>query len=160
MKTLLLARHAKSDWNQPGYSDFDRPLNPRGEMDAPVIASRLQKNYTVEQIISSDAARALATATHYKNVLTADVNILQEHLLYNADRSDIAEVISSVSNSLSTVMIVGHNPGMTDMVNYLVGNSITNMSTCSVAVITFLVNDWCEIKSSSGDLIAFEYPKK
>ena len=160
MKTLLLARHAKSDWNQPGYSDFERPLNPRGDMDAPVMALLLQNNFNIEQIISSDAARALATANYYKNILTPLQNILQEHLLYNASRENIADVISNISNDLSSVMVVGHNPGMTEIVNYFAQGSIEDMPTCSVAVVQFSVNDWCEIDQNTGELIAFEFPKK
>jgi len=160
MKTILFARHAKSDWNQPGYSDFDRPLNPKGETVAPVMASEIQKKYSVDQIISSDAARAIATAMHYKNSLTPQQELTREHLLYNASHLDIASVVNNISNAYSSVMLVGHNPGMTDIVNYYAHNSIDDMPTCSVAVVQFAVNEWKEIMQNMGTLMAFETPNR
>jgi len=160
MKTLFLARHAKSDWNQAGYSDFDRPLNSRGEIDAPVMASFLQKNYSIDLITSSDAARALATATEYQKILTPDKNINQQHSLYNAAYFDINDVVKQLSDSYSAAMIVGHNPGMSDLVNFYCKNTIDDMPTCSVAVIQFAVSSWNEIQKATGELLAFEFPKK
>ncbi len=160
MKTLLLARHAKSDWNQPGYSDFNRPLNPRGVMDVPVMAKRIKNIISVEHIISSDAARALATATEYKNILTPDQSVIENHQLYNAALYDIADVVNHVPDQFSTVMIVGHNPGMTEIVNYYAANSINDMPTCSVAVIEFSDVEWENVTQNSGKLISFECPEK
>jgi len=161
MKTVLFARHAKSNWNEAGISDFDRPLNSRGEEDAPRMASYLEQSaYVIDQIISSDAARALATATEYKNCLTPDEEIIHKHSLYMASHLDIAEVVQNISSKYSSVMIVGHNPGMSEIVDYYVAGSVQDMPTCSIAVIQFDVSDWKEIKIGKGDLLAFEYPKK
>jgi len=160
MKTILFARHAKSDWNQPGYSDFDRPLNPKGETVAPVMASEIHKKYSVDQIISSDAARALATATHYKSALTPQRELVHEHLLYNASHMDIARVVNNLSNAYTSVMLVGHNPGMTEIVNYYAPDSLDDMPTCSVAIVQFEINAWNEITQNTGKLMAFETPNK
>lgn len=162
MKTILFARHAKSNWNEAGTSDFDRPLNAKGETDATAMASYLQQcGYLIHQIISSDAARALATAKEYKQHLTPDVDIIREHSLYNASHLDIINVIRNLSSKASTVMIVGHNPGMSEIVNYYVDEKgIDDMPSCSVAIVQFEVSNWSEIKMESGDLLAFEYPKK
>jgi len=160
MKTILFSRHAKSDWNQPGYSDFDRPLNPKGETVAPLMALKIQRKYSVDQIISSDAARALATAMHYKKSLTPEQSLTQEHLLYNASHLDIASVVYNISNTCTSVMLVGHNPGMTEIVNYYAHNSVDDMPTCSVAVVQFAVNEWKEITQNTGTLLAFEAPNK
>ncbi len=161
MKTILFARHAKSSWDQPGVDDFDRPLNDRGDVDVSVMALYLQQcGYLIHQIISSDAARALATATEYKNCFTPDKEISRQHSLYLASHTDIADVVKQVSADYSTVMIVGHNPAMTDVVRYYSGGSVQHMPTCSVAIVQFDVSDWKEIKAGSGDLLAFEYPKK
>jgi len=161
MKTAYFARHAKSNWNEAGISDFDRPLNNRGREDAPHMASYLQKaDYTIDQIISSDAARALATATEYKNCLTPDKEIIHEHAIYMASHLDIANVVRNIPSKYSNVMIVGHNPGMSEIVDYYAEGSVQDMPTCSVAIIQFDVSDWKDIKIGEGKLLAFEYPKK
>jgi len=161
MKTVLFARHAKSNWNEAGISDFARPLNSRGEEDAPRMASYLQQSaYIVDQIISSDAARALATATEYKNCLTPNKEIIHDHSLYLASHLDIADVVKNIPSKYSNVMIVGHNPGMTEIVDHYAEGRVQDMPTCSIAIIQFDVADWNEIKVGKGHLLAFEYPKK
>jgi len=159
MKTLLLARHAKSNWNQPGYSDFDRPLNEKGEADVSKMAQRLQQHYTLDKIISSDATRALATATEYEKALT-QTSLATEHTLYNAASLDIIDVIKNIENSFSKVMLVGHNPGMTEVVNYFIKDDFYDMPAGGVAIIQFDSLSWFDLKSGSGELLGFEYPEK
>jgi len=161
MKTVLFARHAKSNWNEPGISDFDRPLNEKGEVDAPLMAKYLQQcGYIIHEIISSDAARALATAEEYKKCLTPDVPVLQNHSIYAASQLDIIDIIKALPAKKSTVMIVGHNPTMTDVVNYYTEDGVSDMPACSVAIVQFEVSSWDDIKIGIGDLLAFEYPGK
>jgi len=161
MKTVLFARHAKSNWNEPGISDFDRPLNEKGEVDAPLMAKYLQQcGYIIHEIISSDAARALATAEEYKKCLTPDVPVLQNHSIYAASQLDIIDIIKALPAKKSTVMIVGHNPTMTDVVNYYTEDGVSDMPACSVAIVQFEVSSWDDIKIGVGDLLAFEYPGK
>lgn len=161
MKTVFFARHAKSDWNQSGVSDFMRLLNAKGEIDAPAMAAYLkQSGYEVDKIISSDAARALATANEYKKVLTPNEDLIEEHSLYNAAYFDIEQVVKNISDEYSAAMIVGHNPGMSEIVNYYAPKSIGDMPTCSVGVLQFAVSVWGEIKKGEGELIGLEYPEK
>jgi len=161
MKTVIFARHAKSDWNQPGISDFDRPLNQRGEVDAPAMATYLKEcAYPLQQIISSDAVRALATAAEYQKQLTPGKNILQEHSLYLASYQDILQVVANIEAEYSCVMLVGHNPGMTDVVNSFAGDGVDDMSTCSFAIVQFDVSLWSKVNKQNGSLFAYEYPKK
>ena len=161
MKTLLLARHAKSSWDQPGVDDFDRVLNDRGVNDAPNMADFLQQcGYPINRIISSDAVRALQTAEEYRKLLTPETKVSRQHKLYQATYSDILTVIKSIPESDEMVMLVGHNPGMNDVLNYLIRSEVDDMPTCSVAIIQFDVAGWDEIKINSGNLLAFEYPKK
>lgn len=160
MKTIFFARHAKSDWNQPGYSDFERPLNNKGEKDAPAMAAYLKKNkFSIEKIISSDAVRALATATEYKKALTAGKNIITEHSLYNASLLEIENIVKTISPQFSSVMLVGHNPGMSEIVNYYAFNSIDDMPACGVVKIDFDVAEWAAIETAAGDFQFFKYPK-
>ncbi|VAW57595.1 hypothetical protein MNBD_GAMMA07-2275 [hydrothermal vent metagenome] len=161
MKIILFARHAKSDINHIGASDFDRTLSLKGESDAVFMAKILQKStYLIQQIISSDASRAIATADKYKNALTPDKNIQLDHSLYLASHQDIATVIENTDDALSCLMMVGHNPGMTEIVEYSINESFQGMPTCSVAVVGFEAGSWQEITMGSGQLLDFEYPKK
>ena len=160
MKTLLLARHAKSNWGDKNYSDFDRPLNEAGEKDAPIVAEYLQKcGYLINQIISSDAVRALQTAKEYKNYLTPDEGLIIHDDLYLAPVETITNIILNISSSHNTVMIVGHNPGMSDTLNYLCKDGLYDMSACSVGIVQFEVSNWGDIVEGSGDLLGFESPK-
>lgn len=159
MKTLILARHAKSSWDHPGISDFERPLNTRGENDAPAMAALLkQLQANLQLIISSDAARALATAEVYANTLGLTVE--RSHALYLACSEDIIYHARQVRCEVSSVMLVGHNPGMTDALEMLCHASISNMPTCSFAIIQFDCDQWSEIDAAHARLIQFEYPSK
>lgn len=161
MKTVLFARHAKSNWNEAGVSDFDRPLNEKGNHDAPLMASYLQQcGYVIHEIMSSDAARARATAEVYKTQLTPGVAVVLNHSLYSATQLDVIDIVNSLPEKNSTVMLVGHNPTMTEVVNYYTEEGISDMPSCGVAIVQFEVSNWLDIKSKSGDLLAFDSPKK
>jgi len=147
MKTLLLARHAKSDWNQPSGN-------------VALMAAHLQKNeYAPEQIISSDAARALATASEYNAALNPQKGLIENHHLYNASLQDILQVIKNIPEANNTVMLVGHNPGMSEALNYFLPSKAPDMQTCSVGILRFDIVQWSESAAGSGELLAFECPK-
>jgi len=161
MKTILFARHAKSNWNEAGISDFERPINEKGESDVHKMAKYLQQcGYLIHEILSSDATRAVTTAEEYKKHLTPDMPVVLNHSIYQATHLDIIEIIKTLSEKKSTVMIVGHNPTMTDIVNYYTEDDVIDMPSCSVAIVQFEASNWNDLKTGSGDLLAFEYPKK
>lgn len=162
MKTLFLIRHAKSSWDDPNKDDFDRPLNERGKRNAPFMGKLLKKeNILPDLIISSPAKRAIATAkiiadeTGYpKNKIHTDSKI------YEAAINDLLEIINSIQKEHKTVFLFGHNPTLTDFLNYLTNAGIGNIPTCGVAEIEFSFNSWKEISRETGILKRFEYPKK
>lgn len=161
MKIVLFARHAESDWPEFGGADFERTLNSKGELDAAEMAKRLQKStYLVQCIISSDALRAIATAQTYQKLLTSDQPVQANHSLYLASHNDIASVVENLDDDKSCVMIVGHNPGMTDVVESFIHQSFQAMPACSVVAVGFDVTCWNEILPGSGQLLDFEYPGK
>lgn len=161
MKTLLLARHAKSDWNSAAPGDFERPLNARGLNDAPLMAEQLRLNgINLEQVISSDATRAQSTAEYYANILTPQVPLLLDHELYLASSAEIKGLARSLDDRFNSVMLVAHNPGMTEAVEDFCRAGIDNLPTCGVAIIQFDVTEWKHIAKQYASLIAFEYPKK
>lgn len=147
-KTLLLVRHAKSDWSQPGLRDHDRPLNDKGRKDAPVVAKFLDEVIkTPDLLLSSTARRALETATimaEYLNYPPDD--ILRIESLYGTDVAEYLKQVSAIDEKIKTAMIFGHNPIMEETVSTLCsGKSMTvhlHMSTCSVACLSLTGDSW------------------
>lgn len=160
MKTLILARHAKSSWDHLGLDDFLRPLNERGLRDAPVMAERLrQSGLNVQRIVSSDAVRALATAEAYASALTPGKAVRTEPTLYLAATSEIVSIARGLPEQEDSVMLVGHNPGMSDAFSLLSGID-EDMPTCSYGIVQFDTESWRHIADVKGELLAFENPKK
>ena len=161
MKRLLLVRHAKSSWNNTNLSDFDRPLNNRGKRDAPFMGQRLTVlTAAPDQILSSTAKRAITTA----RLLAGEMGIPEEEIitkdyLYLADHQTVLDLIRGSDNNLNSVMIVGHNPGITDLANYLHAGLVENIPTCRAFCLDFGTS-WKEIKKDGGNLQFFDYPKK
>jgi len=162
MKTIYIARHAKSSWSNSNLSDFDRPLNERGLRDAPYMGSKLkEKGVNPQLIVSSSALRAFTTAKIIaKKLGYSKDKIRKEELIYDAYASDLLEYINNLNDKLNNVMLFGHNPGFTSLSNYLTGIPIDNIPTCGIVKITFDVDNWKEIAPSKGELIFFDYPKK
>ncbi|MEJ2114621.1 MAG: histidine phosphatase family protein [Gammaproteobacteria bacterium] len=161
-RILTLVRHAKSSWKGDGLSDFDRPLNDRGLKNAPQMGRRLaNSNYKVEQIISSPAVRAITTATIIASEIGfGEQQIVKNAEIYEASLSALINLVTSLDDNFSRVMLVGHNPGLTVLFNFLSNAKIDNMPTCSIAQIQFDVDSWNSITEHSGELIEFDYPKK
>jgi phosphohistidine phosphatase len=162
MKRLFLLRHAKSSWSAAALRDIDRPLNKRGKRDAPEMARRLAgRKHHPQQIVSSTAVRAMATATVFADALGLDgANLVPEDRLYGAGAIEMMDVIHRLDDALPRVMIVGHNPGMTDLVGLLGGVSIDNVPTCAVAEISFDTDHWANVGPAPGVLVDFDYPKR
>jgi phosphohistidine phosphatase len=160
-KTLYLVRHAKSSWKDPSLSDIDRPLNKRGRRSAPDMGGRmLTHNHLPELIISSPANRARSTAGIIAEQLgyePADIEI--DDRLYFSGTAGMKRVIAELDDSYGKVMLVGHNPDMTFLMNDLANSYVDNMPTCAVAVIGFDVASWAELDSVDGYLIGYDYPK-
>lgn len=157
MKTLLLARHAKSDWGVPGFADHDRPLNSRGRRDAPSAARRLVSDgIRIDRIVSSTAARARSTAEEYAAAF--GLTVVEEPLLYAATARSILAIAAALPDDAETVMLVGHNPGMTDVVDELTG-AYAELPTCAVAECAVDVGSWAELTEGSGRLLRVRTPR-
>ncbi len=160
-KQLILVRHGKSDWAGTGISDFDRPLNHRGNKNAVEMAERLsRKNLVAELIVSSPAKRALTTAQHFSNVWNMPVkNIQKEPSVYEANTRALLDVVSQLNNDYDRIALFGHNPGLTDFVNYLTDGHVYNLPTAGVVVIDFPFEDWLLVSQHTGTLLIIDYPK-
>lgn len=161
MKTLALVRHAKSSWDDPSLSDFDRPLNARGKRDAPFMAHVLQKYGLVDaRWISSPANRAYTTAQHMAKVLEKPTASIQtDERLYHAWTDTLLTVIREQKRDLDHLVLFAHNPGLTEMVNRIAPVRLDNLPTCGIFVVTFATEDWSAIEYGSGSFVALDYPK-
>jgi len=161
MKTLYLIRHAKSYWGNHSLSDFDRPLNKRGKRDAPFMGKILfDKKVNPDLIISSPARRAQNTATEIADKIGySQKKILFDENLYEASSNDIFNVIRNIDKKYSSLMIFGHNPGLTMFNNSVSEVYIDNIPTCGVVALQFEHN-WSEINSVRCTQLFFDYPKR
>ncbi|MEJ5352628.1 MAG: histidine phosphatase family protein [Melioribacteraceae bacterium] len=162
MKQLFLLRHAKSSWEDSSLSDIERPLNKRGKRDAPFMANLFkQKEISVDAIYSSHALRALKTAEIFsKELHIKKENIVIEEKIYEAGIKELCDIVNNIPETYSSVMIVGHNPGLTSFANFLGNKFIDNIPTCGIVGIEFRLKKWKEIERDTGEIFLFEYPKK
>jgi phosphohistidine phosphatase len=162
MKRLTLVRHAKSDWSLPGQNDWDRPLNKRGQRDAPEMARRLRsRRLKPDLILSSPAVRALTTATVMARELKVPAaHVIQDERLYLASPADLIAVIRELGGESKHLMVFGHNPGLNECANQLsAGDHIDNLPTCGVFTAQFDIRSWADLDWNSGRDVEFDYPK-
>jgi phosphohistidine phosphatase len=161
MKTLYVVRHAKSSWDNPLLDDFSRPLSKRGERDAPHMAKRLkEKRVVLDLVLTSPAHRTFATAKQMAEVLGyAESKIKTNPGLYHASDSSMLDILKSTDDKYDTVMVVGHNPGLTDFVNALMNQAINNVPTCGIAACQLNIQSWGELTWKQGKLLFYDYPK-
>lgn len=141
--------------------DFMRPLNERGERNAPRMAKRLkEKKIVLDLLLSSRATRAMQTAHLFAKVLEVRPSILQtETTLYHASSETLLNVIQHIKNSTDTVMMVGHNPGLTDFANALLQEHISNIPTCGVVACSLNIQRWEDTRFGIGKKLFYDYPK-
>ena len=162
MKTLYIVRHAKSSWDDPRLDDFDRPLQKRGRKDAAVMGRRLKKaRFSPERIITSPAKRAHKTV----KLMASEMNyprdkIVRKRAIYEANVWTLLKAVRSQPDRFGSLMLAGHNPGITAFTNYLAAAGIENIPTCGVAVIEFDCGSWKDVRRHGGKLMFFDFPKK
>jgi phosphohistidine phosphatase len=162
MKTLYVIRHAKSSWDDPDLSDFDRPLNKRGVKDAPVMGKRLRKRKVIPDLmLSSPANRALTTCKLIAEAVGyATSKIKTDKNLYHAEDAEILRIVQGIDSKYESVWIYGHNPGLTDFINALTKEDIDNIPTCGVVACSLNIHAWDELTWKKGVILYFDYPKK
>jgi phosphohistidine phosphatase len=161
MKRLTLMRHAKSSWENDSLDDFDRPLNARGLKAAPEMGRRLRALGDLpELILSSPAARAIETARRVAaEIGHPESRILEVPGLYHASPAKILEILQSLESAAHHVMVVGHNPGMTEFANSLGEIRIDNMPTAGMLCVDLPGEVWSEIDPDGAEAVYFDYPK-
>jgi len=162
MKNLIVVRHAKSSWKDTTLADHLRPLNKRGKRDAPEMGARLaDRALQVDRIISSPAVRALTTAQMIARAAGyPGKEIVIDERLYPGDLASLMALIRELDEPLHTVMLFGHNPGLTDLVNTIGDDTIDNVPTCGVVEITLPIDRWKQTGRKGALAVRFDYPKK
>lgn len=162
MLRLILLRHGKSSWDDARLDDFDRPLAPRGLRNVPEMGRRLaRRGPAPDMILSSPAVRAVATARGVaREIGYREDGIREMPELYLASPDEILGVIRSVPAGIDSLVVVGHNPGLTELANRLDDIRLDNMPTTAMLCVEFDVAGWADIRPAEAQLCWFDYPKK
>jgi len=159
MKTILFMRHAKSAWGAQYASDFERPLNARGQRDAPMMAAFLAQHDLLPQyIVSSPAQRARLTAEFVAKEARFQGQLDFDRRIYLASPNMLLAVIHDFPEEIDRGMIVGHNPGMEDIIRLLGGGSV-RMPTAAIASLRLYADRWSEVQPGQAHLQWLIKPK-
>jgi phosphohistidine phosphatase len=161
MKTLYLVRHAKSSWKNPDIPDYERPLLEKGKKRTKKIIDYLHANEIhTKYVISSPAVRAYETAIYIANALNYPVEKIQlAPKLYYGGIDHILEIISRVSNNYNSLMMVGHNPSITNLTNEFIEPKIDYLPTSGMVCFDFDTDTWTRIGTAENRLRFIIYPK-
>ena len=162
MKSVFLVRHAKSSWENPLLADFDRPLNGRGRANAPLMAHLLMsKGIAPHAIISSSARRALDTAAFFAKAFGIEgSNFITLDALYHASPHQILDTIHMLPESYTSILLFGHNPGLTELVNLFPGGQLINLPTCGIAQLFSTARQWPDFSANNTHMTNFYFPKQ
>lgn len=152
-------RHAKSSWDLP-VSDIQRPLNERGLKNAPEMGRRILKSKIIPELIfSSNAVRAYTTAQLVRDAIHPNIPIEIEPQIYDSTLQILLKIIENFPNDKNTILMVGHNPTISLLANYLAGENIGYFATATMACLEFGADNWNHITGGSGNLLFFDFPK-
>jgi phosphohistidine phosphatase len=169
MKTLTLLRHAKSGWNDPVARDFDRPLNAKGRRAALRIGAYLRDQHlSFDHVVASPAARVVETLEQVAEGSGTAINPAWDKRIYLASAMSLLDVLQESDDAYDSILLVGHNPGLEDLVLLLVPDDMggdareqveEKFPTASIAQISFPVDHWEDIRSNSGAIARFVRPR-
>ena len=152
MKTLLLLRHAKSDWDNPDLKDFERPLNKRGLKAAPAVGSFLREQKVMPHLIlSSPAERARQTTLLVMESARLTADLRYDERIYEASLERLMEVLSQIEDTADVIMLVGHNPGLEALLEHLTGEA-QKMPTAALACLNLNLEKWGKVRERSARL--------
>lgn len=152
MKTLFLMRHAKSSWKDETLPDFGRPLNRRGKRAAETMGKYFKtKAIAPELIVCSPAVRARETLELVTKAAKWSTEVRYDQRIYEASGMRLAEVVSQIDNDRKVAMLVGHNPGMEELLFLLTGERVT-IPTGTVAKIEVKANRWANAADKRATL--------
>jgi phosphohistidine phosphatase len=161
MRTLLVMRHGKSDWDQTGLPDHDRPLAKRGKRESVSTGETLlEMGMAPQTILSSTARRAVSTAKRVAKASEASCPVETHRALYGGDVRDYCRAVAGVDDDAQIVMVVGHNPVSEELVAELCGQGV-HLATATIACIELPIQSWHDLKPHTrGRLRAVWAPSK
>ena len=153
---LTLIRHAKSSWDDPDLSDFDRPLDRRGLRDAPIMARLVaDRQQQIDVILSSTALRATQTAQYFADALDTPIEFFDQ--LYNADPRRVADLITARQEEC--IAVVAHDPTLSILARHF-GPQIPHMPTCAVAWFTWSADSWRDALRTPPTRVQYDIPRE
>lgn len=157
MKHLYVLRHAKSDWSNDSLSDKERPLNARGKKDAVLLSRFINKCSPIPELIYCSIARR--TRETVKDLVDFKMEFTDD--LYSFYGFDYIEFVKKISESYQTILIVGHNPSIEELLDYATGlnERSTKIPTASLFRLELNITSWSEFNESSGLLHWLITPK-
>jgi phosphohistidine phosphatase len=161
MKQITLIRHAKTEEIHHGINDFERQLKERGQQDAQLIANQLKdKGFLPQLIISSNATRALQTATQMANMIQYPIGkINTAPFIYEGyTTSDFLKFVSKLDNQVNSIWVVGHNPDIAQVGMKLTNENFYHFPTSASAVVEFNVDKWIDVEVRKGQLAYYVTP--
>ena len=157
MKTLILIRHAKSDWPE-NTDDFDRPLAENGVHDAEKMASFLkEKNIKIDKFFCSPALRTLTTCEIFNKEYKIEIETIQK--LYNASETNFENITLGLDDQLNNVAMFSHNNGISNFANSM-SDDMFMFPTCGVAGFEIDCDSWSDFHNAKKKLVFFYEPKK
>jgi phosphohistidine phosphatase len=162
VKVLTLIRHGKSSWKDTSLSDIERPLRKRGKRDAALMGQRLaERGAFADVLISSPATRALATAELIADELGyRQQDIVVDPLIYGTTDAELLDLIAGLNDAWESVILVGHNPDLTDLATRLAPLQTANLPTCGVVELTYDIESWMQVTETEVRQVWFDYPKR
>ena len=158
MKTLVLVRHGAAEHSRSAGGDLERPLTPRGKTDSAQVADHFNEyGLSVNTILSSPALRAKITANYFADLAELPVRI--DERIYEADVSELLDVVQEADDLHETILLVGHNPGFSEFLRLLLDREHDAMPTASLAIINMDVEEWVDVIAGSGELEWYIDPK-
>lgn len=162
MKTVYLLRHAKAGFDLSGQADAERILSHGGKQDATKLAYKLKgRNEVIELVYCSPALRTRQTLDvlhEVGGVVGADLQIVP--MLYQATEDSVLTALQNTSAWVNSLMVIGHNPSMTQLTNLLAQEvRLDHLPTCGLVVIQFQTNDWVNITAGAGKVVWLDFPK-
>lgn len=160
MRALYLLRHAKSSWKEANLADFERPLSGRGRRASETIGQLLKsKEITLDLVVSSPAVRARQTIELVLRAAKMRPELRFDERIYEATAGRLLEVVSQVENEHKALLLVGHNPGMQELLLLLTGQN-EEYPTATLTKIAFKNQKWAEVGSKKGGLEWIVRPKQ
>ncbi len=161
MKKLHLIRHAKSSQGDRDLADIDRPLNKRGLVSCQIMAAQIvAAGCPLDPIFCSPAVRTQSTIEQISQALSnQQIHWQTDNALYTFEVQDLVKWCRALDDSMTEIVIVGHNPAMTDFVNQMSDRTIKNLPTCGYVQLLCEVDSWQSLSAGSAKLVSFLKPK-